>query len=146
MHSLRFSIKAQINLEKNVSVKKLHCAALIHYLKRWMACLNILKIAPDSLVRLATGVIPKPPVLEHVHKRKKSMSCVITASVPTNDHTQIRFCTLWVCNQQDYSVGPCIIPCAFFGKSVKHTCLCRKMYSVQEKICLQFFFCVLTSQ
>ena len=30
------------------------------------------------------------------------MSCIITASAPTNDHAQIRFCTLWVCKQQDY--------------------------------------------
>ena len=44
------------------------------------------------------------------------------------------------------SVGRCVIPCAFFGKSVKHTFSCRKMYPVYEKICLQFFFCVLTSQ
>ena len=29
-----------------------------------------------------------------------------------------------------YSVGRCVIPCAFFGKSVKHTFSCRKMYSV----------------
>ena len=28
------------------------------------------------------------------------------------------------------SVGRCVIPCAFFGKSVKHTFSCRKMYSV----------------
>ena len=27
-----------------------------------------------------------------------------------------------------YSVGPCVIPCAFFGKSVKHIFSCRKMY------------------
>ena len=45
-----------------------------------------------------------------------------------------------------YSVGRCVIPCAFFGKSVKHTFSCRKMYPVYEKICLQFFFCVLTSK
>ena len=32
--------------------------------------LNELEIEPGSLVRLATGVISKPPVLEHVHKRK----------------------------------------------------------------------------
>ena len=53
-----------------MSVKKLHCAALIHQLKRRMACLNILEIAPGSLVRQATGVISKPSVLEHVHKRR----------------------------------------------------------------------------
>ena len=34
-----------------MSVKQLHCAALIHKLKRWMACLNILEIAPGSHVR-----------------------------------------------------------------------------------------------
>ena len=44
------------------------------------------------------------------------------------------------------SVGRCVIPCAFFGKSVKHTFSRRKMYPVEEKRCLQFFFCVLTSQ
>ena len=37
--------------------------------KRWMAYLNIKEIAPDSLVRSAGGVISKPSVLEHVHKR-----------------------------------------------------------------------------
>ena len=46
----------------------------------------------------------KPPVLEHAHKKKNSMSCVITASAHTNDHAQIRLCTLWVCKQQDYAV------------------------------------------
>ena len=45
-----------------MSVKKLHYAALIHYLKQWMTCLNILEIAPGSLVRQATGVISKPPI------------------------------------------------------------------------------------
>ena len=44
------------------------------------------------------------------------------------------------------SVGRCVIPCAFFGKSIKHTFSCRKMYSAKEKRCLQFFFGVLTSQ
>ena len=29
------------------------------------------------------------------------MSCVITASAPTNDHAQIRFSTLGICKQQD---------------------------------------------
>ena len=28
------------------------------------------------------------------------------------------------------SVGRCVIPCAFFGKSVKHTFSCRRMYPV----------------
>ena len=32
--------------------------------------------------------------------------------------------------RESYSVGHCVIPCAFFGKSVKHTFSCRKMYSV----------------
>ena len=31
---------------------------------------------------------------------------------------------------ETYSVGRCVIPCAFFGKSAKHTFSCRKMYSV----------------
>ena len=44
------------------------------------------------------------------------------------------------------SVGRCVIPCAFFGKSVKHTFSCIKMCPVEEKRCLQFFFGVLTSQ
>ena len=35
-----------------MSVKKLHCVALIHWLKRWMACLNIMEIAPNLLVPL----------------------------------------------------------------------------------------------
>ena len=28
----------------------------------------------------------------------------------------------------NYSVGRCVIPCAFFGKSVKHIFSCSKMY------------------
>ena len=35
-----------------------------------MACSNILEIAPDSPVRLASWVISKLSVKEHVHKRK----------------------------------------------------------------------------
>ena len=35
---------------------------------------------------------------------KKSASCVITASAPTNDHAQVRFCTLWVGKQQEYAI------------------------------------------
>ena len=31
---------------------------------------------------------------------------------------------------QTNSVGRCVIPCAFFGKSVKHTFSCRRMYPV----------------
>ena len=27
------------------------------------------------------------------------------------------------------SVGHCVIPCEFFGKSVKHTFSCRKIYT-----------------
>ena len=38
-------------------VKKLHCTALIQILERWMACSNIIEIAPDSLVRYASRVI-----------------------------------------------------------------------------------------
>ena len=34
-----------------MSVKKLHCAALIQLLKRWMAYSNIIEIEPDPLVR-----------------------------------------------------------------------------------------------
>ena len=41
---------------------------------------------------------------EALAEEKNSMSCVITASAPTNDHAQIRFCTLWVCIQQDYAM------------------------------------------
>ena len=37
-------------------------------------------------------------------KEKNRTSCVITASAPTNDHAQIRFCTLWVCKQQNYAM------------------------------------------
>ena len=33
-----------------------------------------------------------------------------------------------------YSVGPCVIPCAFFGKSVKHMFSCRKMYSWKSDV------------
>ena len=29
-----------------------------------------------------------------------------------------------------FSVGRCVITCAFFGKSVKHTLSCKKMYPV----------------
>ena len=28
------------------------------------------------------------------------------------------------------SVGRCVIPWEFLGKSVKHTCSCRKMYPI----------------
>ena len=42
-----------------MSVKKLHCAALIQLLKRWMACSNIMEIEPHSLVRKASGIISK---------------------------------------------------------------------------------------
>ena len=28
-------------------------------------------------------------------------------SAPTNNHAQIRFCTLWVCKQQDYAMHTC---------------------------------------
>ena len=50
MHSLRFLINAQINYDKYVSQKTaLHSHNLLT--KRWMACLNILEIAPGSLVR-----------------------------------------------------------------------------------------------
>ena len=31
---------------------------------------------------------------------------------------------------QKISVGRCVIPCAFFGKSVKHTFSCKEMYPV----------------
>ena len=34
-----------------MSVKKLHCTALMQLLKRWMACSNIMEIAPHSLMR-----------------------------------------------------------------------------------------------
>ena len=37
-------------------------------------------------------------------QEKNSTSCVITASASTNDHAQIRFCTLWLCKQQDYAM------------------------------------------
>ena len=33
-------------------------------------------------------------------------------------------------SKEEFSVGRCVIPCAFFGKSVKHTFSCRKMYPV----------------
>ena len=62
--------KQSANKLRYIIVKKLHCAAPIHLLKRCMACLNIFEIASGSLVRLATGVISKPPVFEHVHKSK----------------------------------------------------------------------------
>ena len=48
------------------------------------------------------------------------------------------------------SVGRCVIPLEFLGKSVKHTFSCRKMYSVYDKRCFQFFSCrfnvIVTSQ
>ena len=44
-----------------------------------------------------------------------------------------------------FSVGRCVIPCAFFGKSVKHIFSCSKMYPYWEKRCLQFFLGVWTS-
>ena len=33
----------------------------------------------------------------------------------------------FICNHS-ISVGRCVIPCAFFGKSVKHIFSCSKMY------------------
>ena len=41
--------------------------------------------------------------------QKNSMSCVITASAPINDHAKIRLCTLWVCKQQEYAMHSCWI-------------------------------------
>ena len=43
------------------------------------------------------------------------------------------------------SVGRCVIPCAFFGKSVKHIFSCRQIYPGEEERYLQFFLGVLTS-
>ena len=53
-----------------MSVKKLHCTALIYLLMGWMACSNIVEITPDMLVRYASWVLLKHFVLEHVHNRK----------------------------------------------------------------------------
>ena len=38
------------------------------------------------------------------------------------------------------SVGHCVIPCVFWGKSVKHTFSCRKnVFCLTKKQCFQFF-------
>ena len=76
-----------------MSVKNLHCPALIHGLKRWMACLNILEIAPGSRALSYWGHL-KTAHFGACAEEKKSMSCVNTASAPTNDYAQIRFCAL----------------------------------------------------
>ena len=34
---------------------------------------NIMEIVPDSLI--ASGIISKPSILEHVHKEQNGMSC-----------------------------------------------------------------------
>ena len=44
------------------------------------------------------------------------------------------------------SVGRCVIPWEFLGKSVKHIFSCREMYSDYDKRCFQFFLVVLTSR
>ena len=80
-----------------MSVKKLLCAVLIHLLKRWMACLNILEIAHALSY---WGHFETARFGARAYEIN-SASCVITASAPTNDHAQIRFCTLWVSKQQD---------------------------------------------
>ena len=85
-----------------MSVKNLHCAALIHLLTQWMSCLNILVIAPGWFAQVLSywGHLETARFGARAEE-KNSMSCVITASAPTNDHAQIRYCTLWVCKQQD---------------------------------------------
>ena len=54
---------------QKMSIKMLYCTATIHLLKRCMACSSILKIAPDSHVRLAGGIISEPSILEHVQRK-----------------------------------------------------------------------------
>ena len=55
MHSLIILSKAQINQVQDVSQKvTLHRPNTIT--KRWMTCSNIMEIAPDSLMRYASGV------------------------------------------------------------------------------------------
>ena len=59
---------------------------------------------------------------------------------------QLKQANLGIGMQWPQQIRDCVIPCAFFGKSVKHAFSCRKMCPVEEKRCLQFFFGVLTSQ
>ena len=54
---------------------------------------------------------------------------ILSSHITTNYNGEIGAAGLY----ERYSVGRCVIPCAFFGKSVKHTFSCRKMYHVLEK-------------
>ena len=88
-------------------------------------------------------------VAEKYFKMKQShFNMVGSANVKQNMILRLFMRTIGKLNNSHapYSVGRCVIPCAFFGKSVKHTFSCRKMYPVYEKRCLQFIFGVLTSQ
>ena len=62
---------------------------------------SILEIAPGSL----TGVLSYWGHLETARfgaraEEKNSTPCIITASAHTNDHAQIRFCTVWFANRK----------------------------------------------
>ena len=62
-------------------------------------------------------------------EEKNSTLCVI-ASAPTNDHAQIRFCTLWVCKQQDYDMHSrytCADPGIFGGGGGVQVNLTKKL-------------------
>ena len=50
--------------------QKLHCIRPNVLIKAMYACSNIMEIAPDSLVCLASGIISKPSISEHMHKEK----------------------------------------------------------------------------
>ena len=80
--------------------------------------------------------------------------CKNLHSVKFYDKTNMNAFALSLCEKiswgltyfgQFNSVGRCVIPWEFLGKSVKHTFSCRKMYLVEEKRCFQFFLDVLTS-
>ena len=68
-----------------------HLWPLSVYWKSRLVC-SCLKLLGSSLNR---------PFWSMCIRGKKSLSCLITASAPTNDHAQIRSSTLWVCKQQN---------------------------------------------
>ena len=71
-----------------------------------MACLNIGNRAWFARALRYWGHL-KTARFEACAYEKNSMSCVITVCARTNEHAQIRFCTLWVWNQQEYAMHSC---------------------------------------
>ena len=68
-----------------MSVKKLHCATLIHQLKRWMACLNIGNRAWLARALSYWGHLEIDRFGARAEERNIT-ACVIAASAHTDDH------------------------------------------------------------